>query len=192
LSAQADRLGHAAPRGNAAAFAVGCSSGLLNGAAGIGGPPAVVFYFTAHAAAVGRASLIAYFVFTDINSLAWAGVGGLLHGAAWSLVVVALPFSLLGVWIGSRLYLSMSQADLRRWVWRLLLVLGAVGLVSAAWRLHAPADSKTASASLPADMSSAHSLTGEAGSSSSAIRCCSCVSSRIPAWPKRGMLEHAA
>ena len=139
LSAQSDRLARAAPRGNAAAFAVGCSSGLLNGAAGIGGPPAVVFYFTAHAAGVGRASLIAYFVFTDISSLAWAGVGGLLHGAAWSLVAVALPFSLLGVWIGSRFYLTLGEAELRRWVWRLLAVLGAVGLASAAWHLLARA-----------------------------------------------------
>ncbi len=72
LGAHASRLARAAPRGNAAAFAVGCGSGLLNGAAGIGGPPATVFYFTAHSAAVGRASLIAYCVFTDVCSLAWA------------------------------------------------------------------------------------------------------------------------
>jgi uncharacterized protein len=137
LSARADRVAQAAPRSHAAAFAVGCGSGLLNGAAGIGGPPAIVFYFTAHAAAVGRASLIAYFVFTDVVSLAWAGATGLLHGAAWSLVIVALPFSLLGVWIGSRFYLGLAEADLRRWVWRLLALLGALGLASAAWRFFA-------------------------------------------------------
>jgi hypothetical protein len=61
------------------ALATGVASGLLNGLAGVGGPPAVLFWFSgAHAAHVGRASVIAYFLFTDVIALGMAGAGGLV------------------------------------------------------------------------------------------------------------------
>jgi uncharacterized membrane protein YfcA len=109
--------------------------GPLNGAAGIGGPPVIVFYFATTAAAVSRASLIAYFLFTDVYALAWAGGQGLLAQAGWPLIVVALPFSLAGIALGQRLYLRLDEAQLRRLVWRLLAGLGALGVGSALWRL---------------------------------------------------------
>ena len=89
-----------APRqtpGPLGALLVGTASGVLNGAAGIGGPPANVVYFATTGAAVSRATLIAFFLFTDVYALAWAGGTGLLGTAAWPLIVVALPFSLLGI-----------------------------------------------------------------------------------------------
>jgi VCBS repeat-containing protein len=52
---------------------VGAVSGALNGAVGISGPPAIVFYFATTAAATSRATLIAYFLFTDVWALALAG-----------------------------------------------------------------------------------------------------------------------
>lgn len=135
LTGAAQRLAPRKPPGAAGAFVVGCGSGLLNGAAGIGGPPAVVFYFSAHSTAVGRATLIGFFVFTDVYPLALAGASGLLEGAAWKLVVVSMPFALAGIAIGSRIYLQLDEATLRRWIWRLLFLLGSIGVVSAAWRL---------------------------------------------------------
>jgi uncharacterized membrane protein YfcA len=117
------------------ALAVGAASGLLNGAAGIGGPPAIVFYFASTGAAVSRATLIAYFLFTDVYALAWAGGTGLLSGAGWPLVVVALPFSLLGITLGQRLYRGLDEAHLRHLVWSLLALLGGLGLGRAAWSL---------------------------------------------------------
>ena len=127
-----------APRqtpGPLGALGVGMASGALNGAAGIGGPPVIVFYFATTGAAVSRASLIAYFVFTDVYALAWASGTGLLANAAWPLIMVALPFSLTGVWLGQRLYLRLDEARLRRLVWCLLAALGALGVANAAWRL---------------------------------------------------------
>jgi uncharacterized protein len=135
LMPQAPSWAARVPQGPRSAFMVGSLSGLLNGAAGIGGPPAVVFFFTTRAAAISRASLIAYFVFTDLTSLAWAGAAGLLQSSAWSLLLAALPFSLLGVFIGSRIYLQLDEAALRRWVWRILAILGAIGLAMVGWRL---------------------------------------------------------
>jgi len=69
--------------GPAATFAAGCLSGLLNGSTGLAGPPAVIFYFSsAGAAARGRASLIAFFVATDVYALLLARAGGLLDAQA--------------------------------------------------------------------------------------------------------------
>lgn len=117
--------------GPAGALTVGAVSGALNGAVGISGPPVIVFYFATTAAATSRATLIAYFLFTDLWALALAGAGGLLTGAALPLVGVALPFSVAGIWLGQRIYLRLSEAQMRRLVWSLLAVLGAAGLVNA-------------------------------------------------------------
>lgn len=123
------------PPGPLGALVVGAASGWLNGAAGIGGPPAIVFYFASAGAAVSRATLIAYFLVTDVYALAWAGGTGLLSNAGWPLVVVALPFSLLGITLGQRLYRGLDEARLRRLVWRLLAVLGGLGVARAVWPL---------------------------------------------------------
>lgn len=131
LSGLAQRLTPSSTPGPAGALAVGAVSGVLNGAAGIGGPPAIVFYFATTGTAVSRATLIAFFLFTDVYALAWAGGTGLLGGAAWPLIAVALPFSLAGIWIGQRLYGRMDEAQLRRLVWLLLALLGAMGLAAA-------------------------------------------------------------
>lgn len=112
------------------ALAVGAVSGALNGAVGISGPPAIVFYFATTAAATSRATLIAFFLVTDVWALALAGGAGLLTRAALPLIAVALPFSLAGIWLGQRLFLRLDEVQLRRLVWWLLAVLGAVGLVN--------------------------------------------------------------
>ena len=135
LSGAARRVAPRQTPGPLGALGVGMASGALNGAAGIGGPPVIVFYFATTGAAVSRASLIAYFVFTDVYALAWASGTGLLANAAWPLIMAALPFSLTGVWLGQRLYLRLDEARLRRLVWCLLAALGALGVANAAWRL---------------------------------------------------------
>ena len=137
LFGAAQRFAPRSTPGPLGAVAVGGVAGLLNGAAGIGGPPAIVFYFATTGAAVSRASLIAFFLFTDVYALAWAGGAGLLASTGWQLIAVALPFSLAGIWIGQRLYLQLDEARLRRLIWALLAALGTLGVASAAWRLAA-------------------------------------------------------
>lgn len=131
LSGLAQRWAPRQTPGPLGALAVGAVSGALNGAVGISGPPAIVFYFATTAAATSRATLIAYFLFTDVWALALAGGAGLLTSAALPLITVALPFSLAGIWLGSRLYLRLDEAQLRRLVWWLLAALGAAGVANA-------------------------------------------------------------
>src|SRR3954447_9295235 len=58
--------------GTIASGAVGAASGFFNGAFGIGGPPVILFYFSSPAGHVaGRASVIAYFLATDLIGLAF-------------------------------------------------------------------------------------------------------------------------
>lgn len=135
LSRLAQRLTPKHTPGPAGALAVGGLAGLLNGAAGIGGPPAIVFYFATTGAAQSRATLIAFFLFTDVYALSWAGGSGLLSDSGWRLIVLALPFSLLGIWLGQRWYLRLGEAQLRRLIWRLLAALGALGMAAALGRL---------------------------------------------------------
>ena len=65
--------------GPLATTATGAASGLLNGAFGTGGPPVVLFYFsTPAAAAVGRASVIAFFFMTDTLGLIGQAYSGII------------------------------------------------------------------------------------------------------------------
>ena len=59
----------------------------------------------------------------------------MLADAAWALIVAALPFSLLGIWLGQRWYARLDEARLRRLVWLLLAAPGTIGVAGAAWRL---------------------------------------------------------
>ena len=118
--------------GRPVALATGVASGLLNGLAGVGGPPAVLFWFSgAHAAHVGRASVIAYFLFTDVIALSMAGAGGLVDPRLAGLLSMALPAMGLGIWMGSRRFVKTDPATFRRLVLRLLMALGAAGLLRA-------------------------------------------------------------
>lgn len=136
LSGLAARVAPKDTPGAGGAFAVGLASGVLTGAAGIGGPPAVVFYFATTRIAVSRATLIAYLVFTDICALAWIGGTGLLASTDWwPIVAVAVPFSFAGTWLGTHIYLRLPEAQLRRLIWSLLAALGSVGLVAAMVRI---------------------------------------------------------
>jgi uncharacterized membrane protein YfcA len=118
--------------GRGLAFGTGLASGFLNGLAGVGGPPAVLFYFSGpQAAHVGRASVIAYFLFTDLIGVGFAGVGGLVDPRVAGLFTLAIPPLLVGIWAGNRRFVETDPAAFRRVVLGLLMVLGVVGLVRA-------------------------------------------------------------
>ncbi|MFI4889725.1 MAG: TSUP family transporter [Steroidobacterales bacterium] len=110
--------------GPAATFATGTASGLANGGFGIGGPPVILFFLSSPAgAAAGRASVIAFFLFTDVLGLAWQGWAGLLTLATLWRALLFLPALLAGVWLGNRGFRSADPAQFRRWVLRLLMLL---------------------------------------------------------------------
>lgn len=102
----------------------GAASGLLNGALGIGGPPVIIFFFSSPAgASMSRASLIAYFIWTDTIGLGFLASEGLVTRNAFYALLVMAPALLVGQWVGSRSFAASKPEVFRRWVLALLAVL---------------------------------------------------------------------
>jgi hypothetical protein len=121
--------------GPLASTAAGAASGFANGAFGIGGPPVILFYFASPAGAIaGRASVIAYFLATDLIGLAFQWREGLVtQDAAMRAAIFLVPL-LAGVWLGSRSFKAADPAVFRQWV---LAILAGLALLSAAKGIYA-------------------------------------------------------
>ena len=113
----------------------GLVSGVLNGALGIGGPPVVILFFsTPTGAATGRASMIAYFLFTDLLGLGWQWHDGLLNLQVFERALLYAPALIAGVFVGNWLFTTADPAHFRVWVLRLLIALAALSGGHALWR----------------------------------------------------------
>jgi uncharacterized protein len=124
--------------GTAASAAAGAASGLSNGAFGIGGPPVVLFYFASPAGNVaGRASLIAFFLFTDVVGLANQSTHGLITRDTLLRTLLFLPALIIGVWIGARVFKGADPEKFRRAVLLLLAVMAGMVFVKAMMELGA-------------------------------------------------------
>jgi uncharacterized membrane protein YfcA len=114
---------------NAATLAAGTATGLANGAFGMGGPPVILFYFASPAGnAAGRASLIAYFLFTDVVGLALLAGQGLVTPQSSMLAIAFLPPLVAGVWLGARCFRMADPERFRRIV---LVVLACLAVITA-------------------------------------------------------------
>lgn len=110
--------------GPAVTFVTGTASGLANGGFGMGGPPVILFFFSSPAGvAAGRASLIAYFMMTDLIGLGWQGANGLIHVSTVLRAAVFLPLLAAGVWLGNHRFKQAEPAAAHRWMLRLLMLL---------------------------------------------------------------------
>jgi len=122
--------------GAAATTVTGAASGLLNGAFGIGGPPVVLFYFsTPAAAAVGRASVIAFFLSTDTLGLAELARRGAVTQQSFIQFVAWLPALLIGVAVGAKGFKHMDPVKFRTAVLWILIALAVLGLAKAGYDL---------------------------------------------------------
>lgn len=116
--------------GPAGSVAAGAASGLFNGAFGIGGPPAILFYFSTPAAhAVGRASLIAFFFATDAIGLVMLAREHLVTADAFERALVFIVPLIIGVWLGARAFKGADPVVFRKIVLVLLGILAALTLV---------------------------------------------------------------
>lgn len=107
----------------------GAASGIFNGAFGIGGPPVVLFFFsTPAAAAVSRASVIAFFLSTDILGLGMLSYEGLVTHQSFAQFLAWLPALLIGVWAGAHGFRHVDQALFRRMVLIILMGLAVLTL----------------------------------------------------------------
>lgn len=114
------------------ALFTGVLSGFLGGGAGVGGPPAILLYFSSPTTVgASRASLIGYFFGLNIISAVLAGAQGLYTREVgfWCLVLV-LP-TLAGIVLGHRQFLHADPERFRRLVLLLLALLSLAVLARA-------------------------------------------------------------
>ncbi|MBR0671354.1 sulfite exporter TauE/SafE family protein [Neoroseomonas soli] len=123
------------PPGRRMAVAAGMVSGVLNGGAAMSGPPVVLFFLASPGAiAIGRASLLLYFLLADVIGAGLAAASGLVTGEVLLLTAWLLPALFVGQAIGARQFREDRQHAYRRVS---ILVLLAASLLSA---LRAAAD----------------------------------------------------
>ncbi|HVO84685.1 MAG TPA: sulfite exporter TauE/SafE family protein [Syntrophobacteria bacterium] len=109
---------------------VGVLCGVLNGAAAIGGPPAVLFYLSSPAGvSVSRASMIVYFLGIDLVTLAMAAYRQLVTVQTLHLAGACLIPLIAGIALGSRIFQRIDEAVFRRNVIYLLIALASAGLL---------------------------------------------------------------
>ena len=85
--------------------------------------------------AVGRASVIAYFLGTDLIGLGFMLREGLIGTTQLWLALAFLPALVAGNWMGARGFRGVGHEAFRRWVLWLLILLALLTLVQcvSAW-----------------------------------------------------------
>lgn len=108
----------------------GAVSGAVNGAAAIGGLPVVLMMlYTGLSATATRATLIAYFIITDIYAMIWVGHQNLLTAEVVSISALSLLPMVLGIALGSWWFNRSSQGSFRTLALVLLLTVSCIGLL---------------------------------------------------------------
>lgn len=114
------------------ALAAGSVSGLVNGSTGVGGPPAVLLYFASTGAhESSRASLIAYFLFTDAIGFAMMAAAGLVDGQVILHTALFAPLTLAGIAVGHQLFVRTGGHGIRAVVLAVLVALSLAMLARA-------------------------------------------------------------
>jgi uncharacterized membrane protein YfcA len=119
--------------GRKVALVAGSVSGVVNGSTGIGGPPAVLLYFsgvTAHD--VGRATLIAYFLGTDAIGFVMMAFAGLVDGQVLWRTALFAPLALAGIAAGQFVFMRTGGRGFRRIVLAVLMALSLL-MLARAW-----------------------------------------------------------
>jgi hypothetical protein len=117
--------------------ATGLISGFLSGLSAIGGMVvASILFTTPLSAKVARATLIANFFMSYVYALLWAQGQGLMSTTTLQWFVCLVAPMLLGIAVGQRNFLHISEAQFRRLVLKLLMVLAVLGLGRALFKEH--------------------------------------------------------
>lgn len=114
--------------------AAGAACGVLNGASAIGGPPAILFYYGGPVGvAASRASLLAFFLCTDVVAIAMAVLHSLVSVEVLKMGAFSLPPMLLGIALGSRFFRQSTADQVRGRVLALLFLLALTVLMKSLW-----------------------------------------------------------
>lgn len=111
-------------------FAAGLVSGLMNGAAGVGGLPLVVFFLSkAEGAATARGTLIAFLIILDIYTCGLAAGEGLISRDVIEMAAIFLVPVGLGTFLGNRHFLRSPPESFRRIALAMLILISGGGLM---------------------------------------------------------------
>ena len=109
-------------RGLPSSVSVGAVSGALLGAAGIGGPPVILYLLSGpDSVQVTRANLTLYVALISIAGLAMLATRGILNATAVESTLFLAPLYLIGVLLGGRLFARFSDKRFRQFTLLLLL-----------------------------------------------------------------------
>ena len=112
------------------ALSMGGFAGALTGAASIGGPPVIAFLLAGpDKAATNRATLILFFVFSQVISVPLYAAGGVITARVMWLIVLMWPAQAAGLWIGARYFPMASEKTYRRVSLSVLLAIGIATMV---------------------------------------------------------------
>jgi uncharacterized membrane protein YfcA len=110
-------------------FGVGAASGLLGGAAMVGGPPVVAYWLgRALAPETVRANLNLFFIGSSAIAAVSYSVAGALSRTALIHAVIACPIYALGAFVGSKLFWLASPAFFRRICYLLVATSAVLGM----------------------------------------------------------------
>ncbi len=107
----------------------GALSGVINGSAAIGGPPVVLFYFSSPKGTdISRASLIAFFLVTDLIASGVCGFNGLITTKTFWLTGSFIIPLVIGLTLGSRSFFKTDPEIFRKRVLVLILFMAITTL----------------------------------------------------------------
>lgn len=116
--------------GRCGIMSIGLLGGVINGASANGGPPVILFFLSSPAgAAVGRASLIAYFLLTDTWASLICWQQGLFSLSSFLFAASMLIPLGLGVAVGSRVFRHIEEGRFKKIVLLLLLIVALAGMI---------------------------------------------------------------
>jgi len=104
---------------------VGASSGFLTTSLGMPGPPLLIYFAGANIdKAILRSTTLAYFVFVYLVSILLQFSMYNISKDVWGLTLWALPFTLLGIYLGQWVFAKLNKQLFQRIIYVLLFVTG--------------------------------------------------------------------
>jgi len=119
---------------------IGLLAGLLNGSAGLPGPPVILAQLaTPNTDSMVRSNLIIFFTFLSLFGIASIITSGNLNETHVYLMAVTTPFLILGTWLGGQLFHNPIMLPYyRRISTYLLLIIGFIKFIETAINIFGP------------------------------------------------------
>ncbi|MCZ6532779.1 MAG: sulfite exporter TauE/SafE family protein [SAR324 cluster bacterium] len=116
-------------QGLRAALLTGSMAGVINGAAGTGGPPVILYLLAGpRSAETSRANIISVYLFLNGGTLASLAVNGVVTPEVMWRALLLAPAWVLSLWIGIRMFHTASDRIYRRIALLTLVGVGLFGL----------------------------------------------------------------